>query len=234
VATAAQFDGAVPRSPMMPSADLAAWALVLPVKDGSIAKSRLAGFAGDLRPQLALAMAADCVAAALRCALVRLVVAVTDDDITAATLSELGAVVVPDAPAGGLNPALVHGAAIARTLSPGCGVAAMSADLPALRTQQLAAALASAAGDRASFVADSEGSGTTLLLAPAGLDLAPAFGSGSARAHEAAGALPLSGDDLASLRRDVDIEWHLREAVRLGVGPRTSAVLARLCASTPR
>jgi 2-phospho-L-lactate/phosphoenolpyruvate guanylyltransferase len=219
---------------MMPSADRAAWALVLPVKDGSIAKSRLAPFAGDLRPQLALAMAADCVAAALRCGLVALVVAVTNDRATAATLGGLGAVVVPDAPAAGLNPALVHGAAFARGRSPGYGVGAMSADLPALRTQELAAALGSAPKDRRSFVADCEGSGTTLLLAPSGVDLAPAFGAGSAKSHEAAGAVRLGGAGLRSLRRDVDTEPHLLEAVQLGVGPRTRAVLASLRASSPR
>src|SRR5436305_745035 len=73
----------------------------------------------------------------------------------------LGARTVPDAPDRGLNPALDHGA-----LSTGAvAVAALSSDLPALRPQELAAALAAAAAADRCFVADAAGTGTTLLTA---------------------------------------------------------------------
>jgi 2-phospho-L-lactate guanylyltransferase len=57
--------------------------------------------------------------------------------------------------------------------------------------------------------------------------LRPRFGAGSALRHRAAGAHPLSGN-WPGLRRDVDTEQDLREAVDLGVGAHTCELLA-LC-----
>ena len=204
----------------------ASWAVVVPVKEGQAAKSRLAGFAGDLRPDLARAMAADCVAAALAAPLVMAVVAVTDDAKAAAQLRDLGATVVPDEPRAGLNPALEHGAHVATALAPGCGVGALSADLPALRSAELSTALTAAANQRRSFVADAAGTGTTLLLAAPGAALRPAFGSQSAAAHRASGAVEIGLAGLSSLRRDVDTVADLRAAQRIGLGARTVDVLA--------
>ena len=206
----------------------ASWVLVVPVKEGQAAKSRLAGFAGDLRPDLARAMAADCVAAALAAPLVVAVVAVTDDAQAAARLRDIGATVVPDEPRAGLNPALEYGAQVAMAAAPGCGVGALSADLPALRTAELSAALIAAAPGRRGFVADAAGTGTTLLLAAPGAALGPAFGSGSAAAHRASGAVEIELPQLSSLRRDVDTVADLRAAQRIGLGPRTTEVLALL------
>jgi 2-phospho-L-lactate guanylyltransferase len=76
----------------------------------------------------------------------------------------------------------------------------MLADLPCLRTGDLDVVLAHP--DRA-FVADADGSGSTLLLAPAGSELRPYFGPGSARAHSRSGAVRVA-DELTSLRLDVD------------------------------
>ena len=55
----------------------------------------------------------------------------------------------------------------------------------------------------------------------------PAFGPALARAAPAAGAVELAGE-LPGLRRDVDDPADLDEAVALGVGPHTAAVLGRL------
>ena len=55
------------------------WSLVVPVKVLARAKTRLAALAGPDRPALALAMAADTVAAALGCPEVGRVVVVTGD-----------------------------------------------------------------------------------------------------------------------------------------------------------
>ncbi|EDY65934.2 predicted protein, partial [Streptomyces pristinaespiralis ATCC 25486] len=83
------------------------WSLVVPLKPLALAKSRLAGAADDrLRPRLALAFAQDTVAAALACPAVRDVAVVTDDPAAAAGLTALGARIVPDSPAAGLNAAL--------------------------------------------------------------------------------------------------------------------------------
>src|SRR5204863_65114 len=56
------------------------WSLVVPVKVLTRAKTRLASLAGPDRPALALAMAADTVAAALDCPQVGPVIVVTDDE----------------------------------------------------------------------------------------------------------------------------------------------------------
>ncbi|RKN06627.1 2-phospho-L-lactate guanylyltransferase [Streptomyces radicis] len=203
------------------------WSLIVPVKPLGRAKSRLAAVAGDaLRPSLALAFAEDTVAAALACAAVREVVVVTDDALAADRLALLGARIVPDSPGQGLNAALAHGAEAVRGRVPRAAVAALNADLPALRPAELARVLGDADGHARSFLADAAGVGTTLLAAAPGTALAPAFGGASRARHLASGAVELTPRDVDSVRRDVDTGDDLREALALGVGPRT-AVSAR-------
>jgi 2-phospho-L-lactate/phosphoenolpyruvate guanylyltransferase len=92
--------------------------------------------------------------------------------------------------------------------------------------EAIAAALALfATGARRAFVADAEGTGTTLLLAAPGVALDPRFGEGSACRHAESGAHPLAGP-WPGLRRDVDTADDLREAADLGLGQHTSCVLA--------
>ncbi|OIJ65962.1 2-phospho-L-lactate guanylyltransferase [Streptomyces mangrovisoli] len=205
------------------------WTLVIPLKPLARAKSRLADTAGDgLRPGLALAFAQDTVAAVLACAAVRDVAVVTDDVLAGRELAALGARIVPDTPASGLNAALAHAAGVVRATRPDGPVAALNADLPALRPGELARVLDAAAEFPRAFLADAAGIGTTLLTAAAGRELAPEFGAGSRAAHRAGGAveLPLSAVD--SVRQDVDTGEDLRAALALGVGPRTAAAAARL------
>ena len=205
-----------------------AWSLVVPVKVLARAKSRLATAAGRHRAELALAVAADTVAAALRCDRVGTVIVVTDDPLAASELDALGARIVPDEPNGGLNPALAYGAGLARTAAPHAGVGALSADLPALRPAALGRVLDAAARVPTAFVPDAADVGTTLYTARPGTPFAPAFGTGSRLRHRAAGAYELTVRDIASVRRDVDTLDDLREALALGVGPRTAEVAARL------
>src|SRR5918992_3887250 len=176
------------------SAPPLSWSLVVPVKVLARAKSRLAGAAGPHRADLALAVAADTVAAALACDRVRDVIVVTDDPLAASELAALGARIVPDEPDGGLNPALSYGAGLARQTAPGSGVGALSADLPALRPAELARVLTAAAGATTAFVPDVAGVGTTLYTARPGTVFAPAFGGRSRRRHRAAGAYELTGE----------------------------------------
>jgi 2-phospho-L-lactate/phosphoenolpyruvate guanylyltransferase len=204
------------------------WSLVVPVKVLARAKSRLAAAAGPHRPALALAMAADTVAAALACADVARVIAVTDDPQAAQVLAGLGALVISDEPGQGLNPALRHGAAIAASRWPASGIGGLAADLPALRPAELGLGLRAAARWEQAFVPDAPGSGTTLYTARPGTQFQPRFGLRSAERHRAAGATELSLPGLASLRRDVDQPRDLHAASALGVGPRTAAVAARL------
>lgn len=197
--------------------------LVVPVKPLAAAKSRLrGGVRGVAHERLALAFALDTVAAALACGAVAEVLVVTDDVVAGQTLGELGAWVVPDKPRAGLNPAVRHGS----SLVPERPVAALAADLPALRSAELGAALdAATRAGRRCFVPDAPGTGTVLLAAPAGADLEPRFGTGSAHTHEVSGAARLTGD-WPTLRQDVDTAADLAAASRLGLGPSTAALVA--------
>ncbi len=199
----------------------ARWTVVMPVKRLQAAKSRLRGaLSGVPHEELALALAADTLRAARACPAVAGVLVVTDDARVRAAADAAGARVAAD-PGAGLNAAFRHGAAVA---GPRAAVAGLTADLPALRPAELAAALRATQGVRG-YVADAPGGGTVLLAAPAGVPLAPRFGPGSAAAHAASGALPLAGD-WPSLRRDVDTPADLAAAAGLGLGPRTAALLA--------
>ena len=141
------------------------WSVLMPVKVLAEAKSRLAGLAGPRRAELALALASDTVTAVLGSDTVARVVVITDDQVAAVALAALGALVVPDEPRAGLNAALRHGAGYAAARWPGEGTAALSADLPALRPEQIGLALRAAAGWPTAFVADAAGDGTTLYTA---------------------------------------------------------------------
>ena len=129
-----------------------------------------------------------------------------------------------------LNAALRHGAAVAARRWPRSGLAALTADLPAVSPAELGAALraAGASPGRAAFVPDAAGVGTTLYAVPPGGEFRPLFGGASRARHAAAGAVELDLDDLTGLRRDVDTPDDLREALTLGAGPFTRAVAAGL------
>ncbi|MEU8963430.1 2-phospho-L-lactate guanylyltransferase [Streptomyces sp. NPDC048491] len=201
----------------------------MPLKPLALAKSRLAAAVGDeLRPRLALAFARDTVTAALACPAVRDVAVVTDDRLAGAELAALGARVVPDSPGAGLNAALAHGAHRVRARRAALPVAALNADLPALRPAELGRVLAAAGAFPRAFLADAAGIGTTFLSALPRKDLDPFFGGPSRTAHSASGAIEILLADVDTVRRDVDTGADLRTALALGVGPSTTALLGAL------
>lgn len=201
-----------------------AFVLLLPVKSPGTGKTRLTSLSDEQRGRLAAAFATDAADACLRTPEVARVLVISDDERFAATLAALGADVCPD-PGGGLNAALRAGADVSHRQWPALQPVALCADLPAVRPEELDAALdlARIDGGRC-FVRDADGTGTTLYTAPYDA-FDPLFGPDSATAHLSAGATPLAGD-LAGLRRDVDDATSLAEAVALGVGPATTAALA--------
>lgn len=202
------------------------YVVVLPVKPPAFGKSRLQGPTDDLRRELAGAFALDTAAACLAATRVAQVLVATDDARFAVRLAALGCATVPDGDTSGLNAALRQAVAESRRRWPGLTPVALLADLPALRPADLDTALGSLVPGGASYVADADGTGTTLYTAPYD-EFDPAFGVGSAEAHRLGGALPVGGE-LATLRRDVDDLDDLRAAVALGVGPATAAVVAQL------
>lgn len=189
------------------------FSLMIPFKGGPTAKTRLLVDTPVVHGDLVRAFAADAAAAALACPLVDEVYAVTNDDFPLA-----GVRILPDDGAGDLNVAL---SAAASRLE-GSRIVAMVADLPCLTPDDLTDALGQVRGR--AFVADHDGTGTTLLATTTG-HLVPAYGVDSARRHRESGAVPLVGA-LATLRHDVDTRTALREAITLGVGERTAAVLS--------
>lgn len=202
--------------------------LVVPVKRLDRAKSRLRGAVEGPHADLVLALLLDTLTAAAAAAGVRRVLVVCEDPRVAKAVSrelanELGDTAVDtvdERGLPGLNAALQHGADLLRMGNPRGVVGALQADLPALRAEQLAAAVAEADGRRA-FCADRQGTGTTLLLSAPGGPLDPRFGTGSADAHRASGAAPV-GAGLATLRCDVDTAEDLAAAAALGLGTRTA------------
>lgn len=195
------------------------FALLVPVKTLTLAKSRLEMSGHDQREPLMRAFALDALAAASGSARVAQVYVVTDEP----GFEVDGAVRLPDEGAGDLNRALQRAFERVRLLHPGRGVAAMCADLPCLSSEDLDTALGPASTPRW-FVADAAGSGTTLLAAGPRSALEPHFGEGSARSHEASGAAPLRGA-VTTLRMDVDTGADLAQALNLGVGAHTARAL---------
>ncbi|WP_117211847.1 2-phospho-L-lactate guanylyltransferase [Allorhizocola rhizosphaerae] len=176
------------------------WTILVPLKPLDAAKSRLRGATPSLSHQeLVLALARATVAAASASEAVGRIVVVGSDALA-------GVEHMPDRH-GDLNAALQEAALLVSG-----PVAAMPADLPALRPDELTEALRLI--DERGFVPDAEGTGTVLLASARG-PLRPQFGPGSALAHERSGARRLDGD-WPTLRRDVDTPADLDEALRLG------------------
>jgi len=200
----------------------AEWVAVVPVKRLAVAKTRLRGAVeGVPHDRLVVAMARDTIAAILACPSVHRVRVVTDDPVAAAALAGSGALAVPDELDAGLNAALAHGARLAA----GSPVVALTADLPALRSPELSAALAAVGPvPGRGYVPDAAGTGTAMLAALGGVELDPRFGPGSARAHRGSGAVRLDGH-WPSLRQDVDTAADLAAACELGLGPHTAGLV---------
>ena len=205
------------------------WRMVLPLKGGPNAKSRLAAPSG-----LAAAIALDCLDAVLATSAVAEVVVVTPDLRLAQAATSAGAVVRSESrPGSGLTRAIQDGL---RGLEGPCAV--LLGDLPALRSADLDLALqhagkalttpgqGSPAAPAMVFVPDADSVGTVLLAALSPARMHPAFGPQSARRHAESGALRLDLE-LPALRRDVDTQADLEVARALGLGPRTLAFLAR-------
>ncbi len=204
----------------------ASWAVVVPVRGGPLAKSRLA-LPVAVRAALADAFARDTVAALVAAPSVREVLVVTSDAAVAAWVPSAGGRVVPD-PGGGLDAAVAAGG---RAATVGVQrVAVVLGDHPALRPREVEDALRAASGHERAVVADDDGTGTAMLTWSAasstGSGTATAFGPGSAAAHASLGYDPVA---LAApgLRVDVDDAPSLATATLLGLGAATRSALER-------
>jgi 2-phospho-L-lactate guanylyltransferase len=199
------------------------WAVVVPVKSPAVGKSRL-DVPGIDRATLARAIALDTIEAAAACAEVAQVFVVTDDPAVVVGAHDIpGLRFVPEEEPRGLNAAIALGADAAGERMPR---AALLGDLPSLRPDDLADALARAGRVDRGVVADAEGSGSTLVTAREGVPWRAEFGPDSHARHIALGCVGLDVSDGSTLRRDVDTAEQLGEAAARGLGRRTAALAA--------
>jgi 2-phospho-L-lactate guanylyltransferase len=204
--------------------------ILVPVKPPAVGKSRLGELGDEERRELAAAFALDTVEACQAASLVAQVLGITDDAGFSAQLGAIGCATIPDGTSNDLNGTLRLAAAEAQRRWPDLVPAALLGDVPALTPDELDLALGGLATGEAAYVADADGSGTTLYTA-AYDDFDPRFGAGSADAHAAVARAVT--DDLPGLRRDVDDLADLRAAWALGVGPRTRRRAAPLVGDDP-
>jgi len=201
---------------------LGEWTLVVPVKPGPTAKSRL-DVPGVDRTALARAIVLDTLEQVLASRRVARLLLVGGSPDAAEAWPGAPIEVVPD-PGEGLLSAIAAGLAAA-----GDGVprAVLLGDLPGLRAAELDAALRLAGSAARAFVPDAEGTGTVIATARPGMPFEPLFGEGSAARHHGAGFIELRLPARTGLRRDVDTVEQLRDlALADRLGPRTRALLA--------
>ncbi|GAA4816632.1 2-phospho-L-lactate guanylyltransferase [Tomitella cavernea] len=148
-------------------------------------------------------------------------------------------------PHAALNAALTGAAYRVRDAVAPDHLAFVQADLPSLRPGEFTAAAAAAIaypglpvpgrpgdgdahGHGRAYIADRSGDGTTaVFVCGAATRLRLGFGGGSARRHEAQGAIALRGS-WPGLRADVDTVADLRHVRRLGTGASTGTLLRRI------
>jgi len=214
------------------------WVVVIPVKGTAAAKSRLGGDPRR-RNELARAIALDTVTAALDTSTVEHVVVVTSAQ-AAPTFADLDVQVVVEtgmqrgtgagaAPSDPLNSALRQALAVvgADPRWQRHGTAILLGDVPGVLPGELAGALALASRQTSAMVPDADNNGTVLTtISPGGIHR-PHFGPDSARAHRAAGYLPLDIPAGSGLRQDVDTPEQLEALKRHGIGAHTLSSIGR-------
>ena len=204
--------------------------LLIAVKRLTAAKTRLAPvLSAHDREQLVLAMLTDTINAAAAVPAVQSITVVTPDPDVATVARELGAHALGDPTPDGHPDPLNNAIAAAESMCTAANAVVLQGDLPALRSEELADALAAARRYRRSFVGDRHGTGTAALFA-FGAPLDPRFGPESTRRHADSGAVALNGD-WPGLRCDIDTPEDLAAALTLGVGAATPRVAGRLCPS---
>jgi 2-phospho-L-lactate guanylyltransferase len=201
------------------------WHVLIPLKEPDNAKTRLSGLGPRLRRELAMSMAADCVSAVLTCSSVRVHILYEGTRFCPQMEMFVSSVCVHTSLHGSLNEAFKVGARDVLAKEPDANIAALMADLPALRGADLMETLWVAERHNRIVIPDLSCSGTTLLTATGGQPLLPAFGVSSFLNHLLSGAIPLSAPQ--SLRADVDTPTDLERAYGLGLGECSQEVLSR-------
>lgn len=201
---------------------MTAWTAVVPIKAWRSAKSRL-GVAGHLREELARALTLDTLDTLTSHPSIREVVVVTADPEVADEARRRGATVLDEATAEDpLNDAVRQGCAWVTAHGDGPTVV-VPADLAYLSAEVLSSALAALADAGRSHVPDLDGTGTTLLAAPAASAIDPHYGIGSSALHASSGFRRLEDVD-SRARADIDQLQDLTHDPSWVPGPRVAAL----------
>ncbi|HET8559634.1 MAG TPA: 2-phospho-L-lactate guanylyltransferase [Marmoricola sp.] len=198
------------------------WHALVPQKALTRAKSRL-GLPADQRSLLATAMLRDTLETLMATEAVTDVTVLWDERADAHLAPQVPGLVTTGL---SLNQAL--STAQHQMVLDDAGTVVVPGDLPALAPADLTECLLRAARAPESYLADAEGTGTTLLTAAPGYLLPLRFGPGSARAHALAGARAIDPHGLEAARTDVDDLASLARALGLGCGHHTLGACARL------
>jgi 2-phospho-L-lactate guanylyltransferase len=175
--------------------------LLVPQKDLDRAKSRMF-LAPARRRDLAVAMLRRTVRSASEAQFAAVLV-VLDNPADASVIADLDVIAFHPG-VSGLNASLAAAEEAARSMYGAVPLTVMPSDLALATPALLDRATRWAARHERAFIPDSSGRGTTMLFAGPGVALSPAYGLGSADAHERQGARRMLRDDLDLLRHDVD------------------------------
>ena len=194
------------------------WTVLVALKPPQFSKTRLRL---PHRAQLARAFAIDTIRAIAAADDVGEVVLITADTLLLSHLPAKVRLISEERPRG-VNEAINAGL---ETVSMSTPRAAVVADLPALKSDELSHALGLARKHSQAVVADADNLGTTMVSATAGIPLITRFGQNSLARHISSGCTQLELPTSSGLRRDFDTVDHLRDVDASVLGAYTRSAL---------
>lgn len=197
------------------------WHALVPAKRLDQAKSRLG------RHDLTLPFLSDVVVALQGSDLIEHVSVISSDPDIRKQVTDLGCSVIAEPDSGGLTAAIANGLGWCDDHGIAHVLVALG-DLPCLNAVHIDEFLTAGSSHEASFLADAEGTGSTMWMRTTATAPAPRFGFRSRAAHRESGAHEVGGNIFSGARRDVDTEVNLWDAMRIGVGSHTSRALSNL------
>ena len=204
------------------------WTAIIPIRSLTEGKTRLRTPQATT-PSLIQSFADDVIRACSTCPEISRTVVVSPDPQVLALAQARGCGILEEQGATGINEAIT----LARTNIEG-PVIAILGDTPCITGEILTMVLEEARDHSASystsFVADAAGVGSTMWCVQPPSSATSHFGHHSRAEHRAHGAIELGTSQAspawARARRDVDTYIDLWDAIRLGLGPASSALLS--------
>jgi 2-phospho-L-lactate/phosphoenolpyruvate guanylyltransferase len=202
------------------------WTAIIPIRSFIEGKTRLHLPSVDTF-SIIEAFADDVILACSTCPQITRTVVVSPDPDVLAHATDRGCEVLVEEAATGINEAI--NAVRGETSGP---CIAILGDIPCLDATTLTMVLSQAHAHEVSFIADTMGVGSTMWCAQSDSPATSHFGHHSRAEHRAHGAVELGARNAsaqwARARRDVDTDVDLWDAMRLGMGPASTSLLAGL------